>query len=187
MAHYDTAPQEVLDLINSTIEEFYPELVEADVTVDAMMAYDEKGGFPVKHGGYPALAMIKSTSLKNRVKGMADAEITIDAEAFKNMNKLQQKALIDHELCHLIVVRDKEGNIKTDDADRPKLRMRKHDHQMGWFREIAIRHKYNSPEVYQATLLWNEDAPIFFPKPVDLLLKANIVANNEQQTTDSQT
>lgn len=182
MAHYDTAPEEVIDLINETIEEFHPELVEAQVTVDAMFAYDEKGGFPVKAGGYPAFATIKITSLKNRVKGMADAEITIDAEAFKGMNKEQQKALIDHELYHLLVVRDKESNIKTDDANRPKLRIRKHDHQMGWFKAIAIRHKQNSPEVYQATLLWDSDASIFFAKQVESLAKDNTLQHVTQET-----
>jgi hypothetical protein len=186
MAHYDTAPDEIIDLINETIEEFHPDLVEAQCTVDAILAFDDKGGFPVKAGGYPALACIKITSLKNRVKGMADAEITIDAEAFKNMNALQQKALIDHELYHLIVARDKENNIKTDDANRPKLRMRKHDHQMGWFKAIAIRHKQNSPEVYQANLLWNSDAPIFFAKQVETLTKLGIDQINEQKT-DSET
>lgn len=167
MTTYDTVPQEVLNLIRSTMEQYHEELVTADVTVDAMFAYTENGDHPLKHGGYPALACIKITSLKNRIKGMADAEITFDGEAYKAMTLEQRIALIDHELHHLMVARDKEDNIKYDDAERPKLKMRKHDYQMGWFRDIAIRHKENSPEVYQARLLWLADANIFFPKYVD--------------------
>lgn len=167
MTTYDTAPQEVLDLIQNIMEQYHEELNEAGVTVDAMFAYNEKGDHAVKHGGYPALAYIKITSLKNRIKGMMDAEITIDGEAYKAMTEPQRIALIDHELHHLMVARDKEENIKLDDANRPKLKIRKHDYQMGWFRDIAIRHKENSPEVYQARLLWLADANIFFPKYVD--------------------
>lgn len=158
---YDTAPEDIIALINETITEYHPDLVEADVHVSAILAYNDKT-HPVKAGGYPALACIKNISLKDRIKGMADAEITIDAEAYKAMNELQQKALIDHELYHLEVQRDKDDNIKTDDAERPKLRMKKHDYQFGWFREIALRHKQNSPEVLAATFLWTSDANTFF-------------------------
>ena len=162
--HYDTPTPEVAEIISSLIEEYYPDLKEAAATIESLFAYDNKGGFPVKAGGYPALACIKINNLKNRVKGFADAEITIDAENFNSMTKAQKISLLDHELYHLIVVRDKEGAIKTDDASRPKLRLKKHDYQMGWFREIAIRHGDNSPEVYQAKILWQNDGRTFFPK-----------------------
>lgn len=163
MTNYDIVPQEVHDLINSTLEKHHPELVDAGVTIDAIFAFNDKGEHPVKFGGYPALAVIKITSLKNRVKGQCDAEITIDRDAYQSMNNDQRTALIDHELYHLLIARDKEDNIKYDDADRPKLKIRKHDYQMGWFREIARRHGYNSPEVYQAMILWREDGHTFFP------------------------
>ena len=175
MTTYDTAPQEVLDLIKSTMEQYHDELHNAGVTVDAMFAYDANGEHPVKHGGYPALAYIKITSLKNRIKGMADAEITIDGDAYNAMNELQRIALIDHELHHLIIARDKEDHIKFDDAERPKLKIRKHDYQMGWFRDIALRHKENSPEVYQAQMLWQADATTFFSKVVEQTQQTSIV------------
>lgn len=163
MTSYDKAPQEVIELINKTIDDFYPELKEAGVTVEALFAFSETADYPVKFGGYPALAYIKISNLKSRVKGMADAEITIDKGAYEAMNPMQQRALLDHELHHLIVARDKDGNIKIDDCSRPKLKVKKHDYQMGWFREIAVRHGENSPEVYQAKLLWNNDGKTFFP------------------------
>ena len=164
MPYYDTPTPEVAEIISSLIEEYYPDLKEAAATIESLFAYDNKGGFPVKAGGYPALACIKINNLKNRVKGFADAEIVIDAENFNAMTPEQRRALLDHELMHLIVVRDKEGAVKTDDASRPKIRLKKHDYQMGWFREIALRHGENSPEVYQAKMLWQKDGRTFFPK-----------------------
>lgn len=159
--HYDIPSETTLTLIQSTIKEFHPELEEAQVIVDAIMAYNNKG-FPVKEGGYPALACTKINSLVNRIKGFKDASITIDGDAFDSMNEAEQKALIDRQLYCLTVVRDKEQNIKVDDAGRAKLRVKKCDYRLSWFREIAVRHKENSPEVYQAKLLWRNDGKTFF-------------------------
>lgn len=162
MTIYDKAPDEVFILVNEVKAQYHPDLVEAGATIDVLFAFNDKGS-PVTGGGYPAFAVIRNITLKNRVKGMADAEITIDGEVYKNMSDEQRRALVDHELYHLIVKRDKEGNIQFDDADRPKFKMRKHDYQMGWFRAIAVRHGRNSPEVYQAGLLMQQDGNVFFP------------------------
>lgn len=164
MPNYDQSTPEVAEIISSLIGQYYPDLEEGQVTIESIFAYDPKGGFPVKSGGYPALACIKVNNLKNRVKGQADVEITIDADNFKSMSLEQKTAVLDHELYHLITVRDKDGVIKTDDANRSKLRLKKHDYQMGWFKEIAARHGQNSPEVYQANILWQRDGRTFFPK-----------------------
>lgn len=161
--HYDIPSESTVTLIQSTLGEFHPELAEAQVTVDAIMAYNDKG-FPVKEGGYPALACTKINSLVNRIKGFKDASITIDGAAFESMAEAEQKAIIDRQLYCLSVVRDKEQNIKVDDASRPKLRVKKCDYRLSWFREIAVRHKENSPEVYQAKLLWRNDSKTFFPQ-----------------------
>lgn len=163
MTIYDKAPDEVFLLVNEVRDQYHPDLVEAGATIDVLFAFNDKGN-PVASGGYPALAVIRIISLKNRVKGMSDAEITIDGDVYKGMNDLQRRALIDHELHHLMVKRDKENNIQFDDADRPKFKMRKHDYQMGWFRAIAVRHGKNSPEVYQASMLMQQDGNVFFPK-----------------------
>lgn len=160
--HYDQPSEQVIALIKSTIKEFHPELDEAQVTVDAIMAYNDKG-FAVKAGGYPALACIKANSLANRIKGLADALITIDGDSYDSMSEAQQKALIDDQLYCLMITRDKEQNIKTDDASRPKLRLKKCDYRLSWFREIAVRHGSNSPERYQAKVLWENDGKAFFP------------------------
>ena len=80
------------------------------------------------------------------------------------MSVPQQEALLDRELFRLVVKRDKEGNVKTDDAERPVLRLKKFDYMLGWFKEIAVRHGGDSPEVYQANILWQKDGRTFFPK-----------------------
>lgn len=164
MPSFDITPDSLNDTVTELLNENHPELVEANVTVDTIFAFDDKGGFPVKTNGYPSAANIKISNLKSRIKGSKDAEITIDRDAFNSMNKDQQAALFDRELYKLSVKRDKEGNIKTDDANRAKLGLKKFDYMLGWFKEIAVRHGENSPEVYQASILWNKDGRTFFPK-----------------------
>lgn len=164
MPSFDITSPQIAETITKLIEANHPELVEANATVDSIFAFDDKGGFPVKTNGYPSAANIKISNLKSRVKGAADAEIIIDREAFNAMSTTQQEALIDRELYRLVVKRDKEGNVKTDDAERPVLRLKKFDYMLGWFKEIAIRHGQDSPEVYQANILWQKDGRTFFPK-----------------------
>jgi len=163
MTHYDQPPEEVHEIINKLIDDHYPDLKEAAVKIDVLFAFNDKT-FAVKCGGYPALAVVKINSLKARFKGQGDAEIIIDGDGYEAMSTEQREAVCDHELHHILVQRDKEQNIKRDDLDRPKFRMKKHDYQLGWFREIAERHGQNSPEVYQAKLLWNNDGKTFFPQ-----------------------
>lgn len=164
MASFDITTPEINQTVQSLIEANHPELVEANVTVDTIFAFDDKGGFPVKTNGYPSSANIKINNLKSRVKGSADAEIVLDRDAFNSMSATQQQALIDRELYKLIVKRDKEGNVKVDDADRACLKIKKFDYMLGWFKEIAVRHGADSPEVYQANILWQKDGRTFFPK-----------------------
>jgi hypothetical protein len=164
MPSYDITNPQIADTITNLIEKNHPELLEAGATVDTIFAFDDKGGFPVKTNGYPSAANIKISNLKSRVKGALDAEIVIDRDAFNAMNELQREALLDRELYRLVVVRDKEGLIKTDDAGRVKLKIKKFDYMLGWFKEIAERHGENSPELYQANILWQRDGRTFFPK-----------------------
>lgn len=169
--HYDTPPQEVLDLIKETIEQYYPELRDNGVTVDATMAYPKEGA-QLKCGGYPALAFVKINSLKHRIKGLKDSEITLDGQIWETLTEKQRAALIDHQLIQLQIVTDKDGAIKIDDASRPKIRLRKHDYVMKWFRETALRHGDDSVERYQARILLKNDGDTFFEPVVALDAKA---------------
>lgn len=159
---YDTVPQETLELIHSVLTEYHPDLCNNGVTVDALFALaDEK---PLKVGGYPVIAFIKINSTKLRIKGLADCEITIDKQIWESLTERQKISLLDHELTHINVKKDKDGVTKTDDCNRPALSMRRHDYQLGWFREVANRHGENSTECYQAKLLLKNDGKIFFPE-----------------------
>lgn len=138
------------------------------VTVSALFVFDDESAVSVlKHQGYPAGAVVRITPLKDRALGMADATIVVDRCGWLALSQRQRDALIDHELTHL--------EIKTDEPDgsddpvpvfdglgRPKLVMRKHDHQFGWFDEVAQRHGQASAEVRQARVLMESSGQLYF-------------------------
>lgn len=55
-----------------------------------------------------------------------------------SVEELQRRALLDHELCHADVARDRFGEIKEDERGRRIYRTRKHDIEE--FREIVHRY-----------------------------------------------
>jgi hypothetical protein len=144
-------------------------LLDHAVTVEFLFAYpkyddaDQPVGNAITHQGVKALGLAKIVNLKDRVKGCKDAEILIDWEWWKAHDEEQQKAVLDHELTHLKVQVSKTGALKTDDLGRPKLTMRKHDIQFGWFNCVALDNGVASIERTQATMIVEVFGQIYFP------------------------
>lgn len=156
---YEVAGQDVLEIIDSVMSAYHPQLRDAGVTIEAQLAFaevDEKTGDvdgpAVTVGGYACAAKIKVKSLADRSLGSKDARITIDGDRWELMGPDERAALLDHEISHLnLVTKIKNGIevIQYDDKERPKLKLRKHDFQFGWFTEIVRRHGKASPEWQQ--------------------------------------
>lgn len=167
---YTRAPKEVIELANQVIDRFHPEFKDAELKVDFIFALGESMGPAIKHGGYPANAICRIISLKDRVKGNGDAEIVIDGDQWNDWSEEQRQALLDHELHHIIIQRvggmhwHGEGVMLRDDSGRPKLKLRKHDAQFGWFEVIAQRHGAASFECQQAKQVFEEHKVYFQPE-----------------------
>lgn len=123
---------------------------EIDVTrqmqAKAASRIDEREPILKAHG-YPAIATVKITSLKDRAKGVADVEIIVDEEKMARMTAAERAAVFDHELTHCELQINERGAPKRDDLGRPKLKIRPHDVQVGWFTEVVERHGRNAAEV----------------------------------------
>lgn len=165
MKTYSQAPD--VTLFIDKIQADHHEDLEG-VTVSALFVFDAEHSLPVlKHQGYPAGATVRITPLKDRALGMADAQIVVDRAGWLALSQRQRAALIDHELTHLEVKTDEEEGAEDpvpvcDAIGRPKLLMRKHDHQFGWFDEVAQRHGEASPEVRQARVLMESSGQLYF-------------------------
>lgn len=136
------------------------------VKIDFVFAFadrDETTGEPTNNaltkGGVRALGITRKISLKDRAKGMGDCEITLDADHWTEVaDEGQQRAILDHELYHIVVSAD------NDDLGRPKIKLRKHDFEFGWFANIAIRHGVASCERIQAKRILDAAGQAFWPE-----------------------
>ncbi len=165
---YEPAPDSVKELAESLIAKYYKDLEKSGVMLDFVFARNDMGP-AVTCQGYDAAAVIRIMPLKDRAMGRKDAEITIDADIYTHLDHKGRAALLDHELYHLIVARDETNSYRFDDLHRPMLKLRKHDHQMGWFVEIAQRHGADSFEVRQASTVFFANEQVYFPfaEPVE--------------------
>lgn len=142
------------------------------VKVDYVFAYADLGedGEPtndaITHNGRRAYGLCKIVNLKDRAKGNGDAEILIDHDYWKNIPEEQQRALLDHELTHIQVCLGKNGDMKLDDLSRPKLAIRKHDIEVGWFSAVAKRHGAASIERIQAAEILEMKGQLLWPQLV---------------------
>jgi hypothetical protein len=145
--------QHRLDLENSRVR----------VDVLTIASDDESNEEPVlKLHGYPCAAVVKILGPKDRAKGLGDAEIVIDEIQWNALPRATQAALLHHELYHLELVRNGSGKVKLDEYRRPKLKMRLHDRQFGWFDEVARIHGTASMEVRQASALVLSGKQLYF-------------------------
>jgi len=153
------------------LDEFisYKPIVEAKVKIDFLFAFAEvgedgesKGHALMKHG-IRALGITRKLGIKDRVMGRGDAEVCLDGDWWKDATDARRRALLDHEMHHIEVKMDEEGVVIPDDLKRPKLKLRKHDVEVGWFAVVAGRHGSNSLEIEQAKLVMDSYGQLFWP------------------------
>lgn len=167
----ERADADVREMVLDVMHQYHGELEMHDVRIDLLMATGDKDVLcPLRLHGYPCLAVVKITPYEQRAKGAKDASITFDKWRFEEMSEEKQVALIDHELHHLSIAYDKNGRVKLDTLGRPKLKMRLHDVQFGWFTRIAERHGEASVERMQARVLAEEYGQLLFPWAADAIM-----------------
>ena len=174
MPTYRRCPKEVNDLANAILCEFetHKPLLDARVKIDFVFAIPEtdEDNQPVndalKCNGVKALGIAKIIGLKERALDRGDAEIAIDGYWWNQAGEDERRALLDHELHHLSVQKEKNGTIKTDDLRRPLIELRKHDYQFGWFKIVASRHGTWSQERIQAGIMMSSSGQLFWPEIV---------------------
>lgn len=171
-------------LLQDVVKRYHPDLDSHGVTVALEFAgisndAKAKGKHAVMLHGYPCIAVVRRTNERERRYGSPDAIITYDAELWDQHTADEREAVLDHECQHLEIVKDESGLAKLDNQMRPRLKLRPHDVQIGWFRAVAERHGRHSAEVQQAKSLVREprNAQAFFrfmtnPKAVDALIEA---------------
>lgn len=147
-----------VNLVSSVIKQYHKHLADREIKIDLIDAYDTGGKHAVMHHGLPANAVVRVIPLKDRCMGRGDVEITFDGLTIGHMTEDQLSALIDHELYHLEVKRNKDGEVSVDDIGRTEYKLKPHDREFGWFDAIARRWGRHSGEVMQAMSMVKDEA-----------------------------
>ena len=144
--------------------ETHAPLLDARVNIDFVFAFGDRDEVTgeltsgaLKKNGVKALGIARKLPPKDRALGRADAEIALDGDDWQDSNEDERRALLDHELHHLVPTG------KTDDMDRPMLKLRPHDFEFGWFKVIAARHGVASQERIQAKAVMDDAGQYFWP------------------------
>lgn len=171
MAVYEMCPPAVSTMaadIMAVVPTHKP-LVDAGVKIDFIFARAAKEGeMPIRlAGGTQAYGTCRINSLKNRVLGRGDAEIMLDGDWWDDAPADVQRAVLDHEITHL-AVKLKNNRAELDDIGRPRLGMRPHDVQFGWFTQVAQRHGMNSIECRQARTIMDKWGQSYWPALCEL-------------------
>jgi hypothetical protein len=150
------ADKDIVDVVTRMVAKYHQPLRDAGVTFAVQVARpktDEDGEpteIALKANGYPCAAKVRVIPYRDRVNGLPDAEITIDGDEWDTLTDRQRDALVDHEVEHLELVTQVDARgveiVKRDDCERPRLKLRLHDHQHGWFDSVVRRHGESSPE-----------------------------------------
>jgi Putative phage metallopeptidase len=173
MKTYSPAPKEVGQRVARLVQKYHPDLTI--VKIDCVSAATDQVGQPaITHQGYPADGQARIIGPKDRAMGRGDCEILIDEEKFNKMTAEQKDALLDHELQHFEVQKNKYKQVKRDPQKRPKLKIRLHDAQFGWFAIIAQRHGLASAECRQAANLLLSGRQTYFAFVEDLKVAKGI-------------
>jgi Putative phage metallopeptidase len=138
-------------IINDVMTRYHTALVEAGVTVVGVVGTkfdaEDQPVRSLKHAGVFAAAMIHAIPVRKKLFLGHDAEIEVDGAVWDGLSTAMRHALIDHELCHLVPVTDKAGQLKRDDNDRPVLKCRPDDFMINGFLAVIERHGNASLEL----------------------------------------
>lgn len=151
---YQIAPKELQKFCKEVIVQHHGDLDSADAKVDILLAFrdPEKEAPALSREGHRILGTSKVITLKDRVKGMGDCEIILDGDEWGAMSPQYQEALLDHQLEHFEVKRDKDGSFIFDDLNRPVIKIRPPDRVIRIFDSVASRYRDASLEMRQLRL-----------------------------------
>jgi Putative phage metallopeptidase len=165
--------ESVTQLASEILCEFesHKPLLDAKVRIDYVFAcpdLDEDGtpkNDALKRNGVKALGITRKLGAKDRALGRGDAEVALDHFWWtETASDEMRRALLDHELHHVSVVIGKQSGLAVREEDgRPKIKLRKHDVDVGWFRIVAERHGEHSMERIQARQLMESSGQLFWP------------------------
>lgn len=166
---FEKCPEDVVKVMEDLISKYYGDLAEVKLKVDLLFVHapspkdGEEKAPALKHHGYQAAAIVKINSLEQRVKGAGDVTIIIDGDEWPHWSERRQQAVLHHEINHVVIKRDADGNVLSDDIGRPRVKLKLHDWELGGFACIAEKYGDDAPEKEAMNHVANEYRQLLFP------------------------
>lgn len=158
----ENADESTYGLLFEVMGEFHPALVEAGVQVTLLMVGAVTStGRPVSDttlmcNGSPAVATVRIATPGDIRMGYGDVVIRIDAHDWREeLSRANRAALLDHELCHVGIRRDRAWRVLRKPDGKPKLKLVPHDIELGVFYSVVRRHGQDAPDFYGTQTLCN--------------------------------
>lgn len=147
---YEEAPPAAYDLLRRALAH-HPELVQHELAVKLVFVSkldrDEELVRCLRCHGANADAIISLFRGKQRLYNPGlDAEITIDLAVWKDADERRQLALLDHEITHLELVRNKDMSVRLMDDGRPRYKLKPDDFTLTGFYATVRRYGEHATE-----------------------------------------
>jgi len=128
------------------------------IFVDA--GIDEEGNPKpaIKHQGYPCAGIVKLTNAADRACGKPDFVIQLDHQVWSRTEEEGRTSLLDHEITHVEPDLDEEGEYQVHSDGRPRLKMRRHDIEIGIFHEVIERHGAAAIDAVQVMNVYHSES-----------------------------
>lgn len=138
------ANQEVYELMRHVMHEHHPELEAAEVRVGIFMVSDPDetcGAKPfLEIDGKRVLAFIRKRRILENPK-LGEVVMEIDEFLWQHsLDDTGRRSLLDHELQHISLCKEKSGSLKRTFFGRPKISLVNHDWTVGVFRTLMERY-----------------------------------------------
>lgn len=164
MIGYETAPSEVMTVIDKVMLLHHKDLVDAGVTLSVTMVHkydkDDELVPAMMVRGHVCLAKTSITSHADRARGVPDAKMVIDAEwGWARLSEGRREALVHDCLLRFQVQTEEQedGEVtiqrpKLDDCGRPKLKLRHPDIHIVGFSDTLEKYGESAPVAREITL-----------------------------------
>lgn len=172
---YIPAKRETIDFVHNVLTAEYPSIaqMQPSLQIGVLFAETDKPGKPaLTKGGLPITAQIRVVSEEGRAAGGPDVLLVIDSDRWTYQSNEERYSLIHHELHHLIPVNllpalDGGSCCEIDSLGRPKIKIRKHDFEIGGFNLIVERYGDSSAEWKAVKQVYTEYHQTLLPFAVD--------------------
>ncbi|MFO0892413.1 MAG: putative metallopeptidase [Isosphaeraceae bacterium] len=143
------ATADVFALVQDVLAEEYPPIARLSpgLTIEILFALSDTAAPALAKNGYPCAGIIKVVSEEARAAGGPDILLLLDGDRWPSWTEEERYSLIHHELHHLVPVKlrvDPDNRdaftCDLDGLGRPKVRLRRHDFEVGGFNVIVERY-----------------------------------------------